>query len=122
APPDTGGIGFMYMRLSSILTAAVVSLAASSCFAEAWVTKMFSETKHDFGTVARGADTVFKFPAKNIYKQDIELVSVRSSCGCTSPTLEHKLIKTGETGYVVAKFNTRTFDGVHSATLTVDVQ
>ncbi len=83
---------------------------------------MFAETEHNFGTVARGADTVYKFPVKNIYKQDIELVSVRSSCGCTSPSLEHKLLKTGETGYVVAKFNTRTFDGVHSATLTVDVQ
>ena len=87
-----------------------------------WVSKMFAEKEHNFGTVARGADTVYKFPVKNIYKQDIELVSVRSSCGCTSPTLEHKLLKTGETGYVVAKFNTRTFDGVHSATLTVDVQ
>jgi hypothetical protein len=83
---------------------------------------MFADSEHNFGTVARGSDTVYKFPVKNIYKQDIELVSVRSSCGCTSPSLEHKLIKTGETGYVVAKFNTRTFDGVHSATLTVDVQ
>ena len=68
------------------------------------------------------SDTVFKFPVKNIYKQDIELVSVRSSCGCTSPTLENKNLKTGEIGYVVATFNTRTFDGVHSATLTVSVQ
>jgi hypothetical protein len=83
---------------------------------------MFADKEHNFGTVARGADTVYKFPVKNIYKQDIELMSVRSSCGCTSPSLENKIIKTGETGYVVAKFNTRTFDGVHSATLTVDVQ
>ena len=83
---------------------------------------MFAEKEHNFGTVARGCDTVYKFPVKNIYKQDIELTSVRSSCGCTSPSLEHKLLKTGETGYVVASFNTRTFNGVHSATLTVSVQ
>ena len=63
---------------------------------------MFAEKEHDFGTVARGADTVYKFPVKNIYKQDIELVSVRSSCGCTSPTLENKTLKTGDVGYVVA--------------------
>jgi hypothetical protein len=103
-------------------TAIVVAATASSCFAEAWATKMFSETKHDFGTVARGSDTSFKFAAKNIYKQEIELLSVRSSCGCTTPTLDKKVLKTGEIGYVTATFNTRTFTGVHGATLTVDIR
>ena len=49
---------------------------------------MFSVTDHNFGTVARGADTVFKFEVTNPYKQDMILTGVRSSCGCTSPTLE----------------------------------
>src|SRR3972149_5117367 len=112
------------MRLPALSVGAVVValLAAEQASAQNWVSKMFAEKEHDFGTVARGADTVYKFPVKNIYTQDVELVSVRSSCGCTSPTLEHKLLKTGESGYVVATFNTRTFDGVHSATLTVDVR
>ena len=112
------------MRMRSFIAAAVVGLStiSSSCFAEAWVTKMFGETKHDFGTVARGADTVYKFPAKNIFKQDIELLSVSSSCGCTTPTIDKKTLKTGETGYVTATFNTRTFTGVHGATLTVNVR
>jgi hypothetical protein len=74
------------------------------------------------GTVARGSDTSYKFAAKNIYKQDIELLSVRSSCGCTSPTVERKVLKTGEIGYVTATFNTRTFTGIHGATLTVSVR
>ncbi len=69
-----------------------------------------------------GADTVFKFQAKNIYKQDIELLSVRSSCGCTTPVIDKKVLKTGEIGYVTATFNTRTFTGVHGATLTVEVR
>jgi hypothetical protein len=97
-------------------------LLAGQVAAEQWVTKMFSEQEHDFGTVARGADTVYRFPVKNIYKQTIELVSVRSSCGCTSPTLENKTLQTGETGYVVASFNTRTFTGLHGATLTLFVE
>ena len=96
-------------------------LAAGPVAAEQWVTKMFEVQEHDFGTVARGADTVFRFPVKNIYKQTIELVSVRSSCGCTTPSLEGKLIQTGEVGYVVANFNTRTFTGLHGATLTLTV-
>jgi hypothetical protein len=111
------------MRIRVFAAAAIVIAAsASSCFAEAWATKLFSETKHDFGTVARGSDTSFKFAAKNIYKQDIELVGVRSSCGCTTPTIDKKTLKTGEIGYVTATFNTRTFTGIHGATLTVDIR
>ena len=112
----------MLTRSFTFATAVVAACIANTCSAEAWVTKMFAETKHDFGTVARGADTVYKFPAKNIYKQDIELLSVRSSCGCTTPTISKKVLKTGETGYVTATFNTRTFTGVHGATLTVEVR
>ena len=120
--PRRGGwfhaYAYSLLRLLSLLASCVAQFAAG----EEWVAKMFAEKKHDFGTVARGADTVYKFPVKNIYKQDVELVSVRSSCGCTSPTIEHKMLKTGETGYVVATFNTRTFTGVHGATLTVEVK
>ncbi len=112
----------MRMRAVSVLAVVAAMLAAEQASAQAWASKMFAEKEHDFGTVARGSDTVYKFPVKNIYKQDVEMVSVRSSCGCTTPTLENKVLKTGDVGYVVATFNTRTFDGVHSATLTVDVQ
>src|SRR6476620_1944654 len=111
----------MRVRIFAAVAIAIAS-TATSCFAEPWATKLFSETKHDFGTVARGSDTSFKFAAKNIYKQDIELLSVRSSCGCTSPTVEKKVLKTGEIGYVTATFNTRTFTGIHGATLTVEVR
>jgi hypothetical protein len=109
------------MRLI-VFTCVAIALSAGPCFAEAWVTKMFAETKHDFGTVARGSDTSYRFAAKNIYKQDIELLSVSTSCGCTSPTVEKKVLKTGDVGYVTAVFNTRTFTGIHGATLTVQVR
>ena len=89
--------------------------------AEQWVAKMFAEREHNFGTVARGADTVYRFPVKNIYKQDIELVSVRSSCGCTTPSIEKQILKTGESATSSPRFNTRTFTGMHGATLTVEV-
>src|SRR5262245_19495752 len=111
------------MRIRVLAVAAfLLAASAGSCFAEAWATKLFAETKHDFGSVARGSDTSHKFAIKNIYKQDVELLSVRSSCGCTSPTIEKKVLKTGEVGYVTAVFNTRTFTGVHGATLTVEVR
>jgi hypothetical protein len=111
------------MRTSIFIAAVIldVSYAAVRCSAEQWVDNMLAEHEHDFGTVARGADTVYKFPIKNIYNQDVQLVSVHASCGCTTPTLENTTLKTGQTGYIVATFNTRTFSGVHAATLTLNV-
>ncbi len=116
------GEGFMQMRWVMAAIFCMAALAAQTARAEAWVAKMFAEREHNFGAVARGADTVYRFPVKNIYKQDIELVSVRSSCGCTTPSIENKLLKTYDVGYVVARFNTRSFTGMHGATLTVEVR
>ncbi|MGI9458231.1 MAG: DUF1573 domain-containing protein [Aeoliella sp.] len=102
----------------------IVALAASwssVANAQEWPKKMFEKLDHDFGTVARGSDTIYKFEITNKFVEDIQISSVRSSCGCTSPTIENKLIKTYEKAYIVAKFNTRTFTGLHSATLTVTI-
>lgn len=104
----------------------LTALVASPALAQQWAEKMFDKLDHNFETVARGSDTVYKFEVTNIYKEDIHLSSVRSSCGCTSPSIEvegspSNVIKTYEKGYIVAKFNTRTFTGLHSATLTVTI-
>jgi len=80
---------------------------------------MFETTKHDFGTVARGAKVEYKFKLKNIYLQDVHIASVRSSCGCTTATIEKPLLKTYETGAIVATIDTRSFWGQRGATLTV---
>lgn len=95
------------------------NLFVASSSAQEWAEKMFNKLEHDFGTVARGADTVYKFEVTNLYKQTMKITGVRSSCGCTSPTVENDTIETYEKAYIVAKFNTRTFTGRHGATLTV---
>ncbi|MCH8840311.1 MAG: DUF1573 domain-containing protein [Planctomycetes bacterium] len=87
--------------------------------AQEWAEKMFNKVEHDFGTVARGSDTVYKFEVTNLYKQTMKITRVRTSCGCTSPTVENGTIKTYEKAYIVAKFNTRTYTGRHGATLTI---
>lgn len=90
--------------------------------AQEWPKKMFEKLEHDFGTVARGSDTVYKFEVTNKFVEDVHIKSVRSSCGCTSPSIENNVIKTYEKAYIVAKFNTRgSFTGPHSATLTVTI-
>jgi hypothetical protein len=93
--------------------------AVGQLSAQEWAEKMFNKLEHDFGTVARGAETIYRFEITNLYKQPMKILGVRSSCGCTSPTIENNTINTYEKAYLVAKFNTHTFVGLHGATLTV---
>lgn len=106
-------------RTTVLTVVALGSLLSGNLAAQEWAEKMFKTVDHDFGTVARGADTVYKFEVTNLYKQDMKITGVRSSCGCTSPSVEHGDLKTHEKGYIVARFNTRTHVGQRSATLTV---
>jgi hypothetical protein len=46
---------------------------------------------------------------------------VRASCGCTTPSILKKELKTWEKGAIVARFNTDSFLGKKSATLTVTI-
>jgi hypothetical protein len=97
----------------------VVASSGSSASAQEWARKMFPVTSHNFGTVAKGSKTEYRFVFRNLYKEDLHVVGVRTSCGCTSPEITKHDLKTHETAEVVAKFNTRTFLGQHGATLTV---
>ncbi len=94
-------------------------LATASASAQEWALKMFKVTSHDFGAVARGAKSQYRFEVKNIYEEDAHILSVRSSCGCTTPHVTKPDMKTFETSEVVADFNTRDFLGHRTAMITV---
>lgn len=104
---------------TAALVVAAGLLAAAPVEAQEWATKMFPVTSHNFGTVAKGSKTEYRFVFRNIYEEDLHVVGVRSSCGCTAPTVTKRDLKTHETAEVVASFNTRTFLGQHGATLTI---
>jgi hypothetical protein len=108
-----------FTRSTVAFMAIAIALFAGRAPAQEWATKMFTVTSHNFGTVAKGSKTEYRFQFRNIYKEDLHVVGVRTSCGCTSPTVTKRDLKTHETAEVVATFNTRTFLGQHGATLTV---
>ncbi|WP_286178430.1 DUF1573 domain-containing protein [Stieleria mannarensis] len=95
------------------------SSAASSSSGENWAEKMFKTTSHDFRTVGRGTKCEYRFDFTNLYQEDVHVAAVRSSCGCTTPTVTRNTLKTHETASVVARFNTSTFIGQKSAVVTV---
>lgn len=101
--------------------AVLVLVAAADASAQEWAKKMFETTSHDFGSVARGAKVEYRFVLTNIYEEDVHVAGVRSSCGCTSPTISKDQLKTYEKGAIVAAFNTQHFLGQRSATITVTI-
>jgi hypothetical protein len=105
------------IRTSVPVLLACVFVAAST--RADWSDTAFPIKAHDFGTVAVAAKTEFRFPIENHFSSPMHIQSVRASCGCTTPIVEKSLIEPGQTGAVVARFNTDTFKGKRGATLTV---
>ena len=87
--------------------------------AKEWAQKMFQATNHDFGHVARGAKAEFSFELQNLYEEEVHIADVRTSCGCTTPTITKPTLKSWERGSIVASLNTRSFVGQRNSTLTV---
>ncbi len=94
-------------------------LTASVAKAENYADKMFKEKSHDFRIVGRGTTTQYQFDFTNPYNEDVHIAGVRTSCGCTTPTISTDTVKTHETGSVIATFNTNSFIGQKAATITV---
>jgi hypothetical protein len=105
--------------ITRIVFTSVLAILAIDAKAEDWAKKLFAETSHDFRTVGRGTKAEYHFELKNIYKEELHIASVRTSCGCTTPIVTKDTLKTHESGAVIAKFNTDTHIGDKSAVLTV---
>jgi hypothetical protein len=105
--------------LASVLTLVLFATQAPAARSQEWARKMFDHTSHDFLGVARGSKVQHVFRLKNLYKEDVHISNVRSSCGCTSAEFTKDTLKTHETGEIIATFNTRAFTGERSATITV---
>ena len=101
--------------------AVLIAASLSVAHGQEWADKMFKIRTHDFGTVARNSQQVFHFELQNVYKEDIHISGVRASCGCTTPSISKRTLKTWETGAIIAKYNTDSFLGKKSATLTVTI-
>lgn len=80
---------------------------------------LFKDRSHDFGTVARSAKTEHRFYFENTLATPIHVRSVRTSCGCTTPSVLTETVQPGEVGCILAVFNTATHSGSRGATITV---
>ena len=110
------------MLAKSLLGLSLSFLLLSAASAQQWAEKMFQgPLHHEFGTVARASKVEHRFTLKNLYKETVHIAGVSSSCGCTTPSITNRTLKTYETSEIVATFNTSSFTGRRGATITVTI-
>ena len=100
-----------------MLAIGLLPLLIQGASAQGWAEKMFKRTSHDFRIVGRGTKSQFHFDFTNLYEEDVHVASVRTSCGCTTPTLTKDTLKTHETGSVLATILSMTI-GFNAVLLT----
>lgn len=105
--------------LRNALFVSICLMLAPAASAQDWALKVFNATSHDFGTVAKGSKAEYRFKIKNLYEEDLRILRIESSCGCTTSRVSKRELRTFETADIVAIFNTRDFTGHKSATLKV---
>ncbi len=110
------GIFLTFFGLTSILQAQP---------SESWASRMFSamgtEKAFNFGNLALHAEAEHRFAFKNIYKEDVEIISAQSNCSCTNVTVSKRVIKSQEVGEIIARVDTsgKIHTGRRKVTVTV---
>lgn len=108
--------------LLTLVCAAAAAFGAST-LAQAqnlnWAERMFSDLRHDFGTVAKGADARHTITVQNIYEEDVRLVNVGTTCGCTAAKPDKDVLKTGEVARIEVQMNTVKFTNQKNSNVDV---
>ena len=80
----------------------------------------FNEREFDFGDIQEmGGKVSHKFVSTNNSKKSIQILTVKPSCGCTTPDWSKKEIKPGKEGFIVAEYNPRGRPGIFRKSLSV---
>ncbi len=100
-------------------TMVVVVLAGQACSGQAWSDKLFLESAHDFGTVARGTKLRYTFWLVNTTNSEIKILSWRAKCGCTDVKVGAREIPPGTRTPIEATLDTTRFQGTKNSGLTL---
>lgn len=107
--------------LTASLASSAVVVLPRDARAGNWAEALFTELKHDFGNVPRGAKVSHKFYLNNRTTEELQLIDVRASCGCTTGQILTPVVPPGKVGVVEAWMDTRNFVGPKPTKLFVTV-
>ena len=80
----------------------------------------FNEREFDFGEIKEMDGKVsHKFVFTNNSKKSIQILTVKPSCGCTTPDWSKKEVKPGKEGFIVAEYNPKGRPGFFRKSLSV---
>tara|TARA_B100001123_G_C14825403_1_gene833963 strand:+ start:331 stop:702 length:372 start_codon:yes stop_codon:yes gene_type:complete len=80
----------------------------------------FDEREHNFGDIEeKGGKVSHKFTFTNNGKNPLRILSVKPSCGCTTPDWTKDEIKPGNQGYIIAEYNPKGRPGVFRKSLSI---
>ncbi len=79
----------------------------------------FEATEYKGESVIEGEKLSFTYKFKNTGGSDLEILSVKASCGCTATSPKDKVVPAGGESEIVATFNSRGRVGKQHKTITV---
>lgn len=79
----------------------------------------FKETQHDFGVVKEGEVVSYTFNFSNNGKATLDIIDIKTSCGCTAALVSNKQIPPGKEGTLKVDLDTKNRQGRMSRTITV---
>lgn len=106
--------------MKKILPGLLFILCVTGVYAQEAKQLIFREEIFDFGTVAEQDGAVeHEFVFTNNADRPVKILSVRASCGCTTPGWSKAAVGPGETGFVKASYNPSGRPGHFNKSLTV---
>ena len=81
---------------------------------------VFETSEYNFGDIQENKGKVsHKFSFTNNGKESIRILTVKPSCGCTTPNWSKDEIKPGKKGFIIAEYNPKGRPGVFRKSLSV---
>ncbi len=79
----------------------------------------WQEIEHDFGDITEGEVVRHTFRFKNTGEHPLQLLRVKASCGCTTPSYTTEAVAPGAEGTVEVAFDSRGKPGFQNKAVTV---
>ncbi|MCA8986698.1 MAG: DUF1573 domain-containing protein [Planctomycetaceae bacterium] len=113
----------MRKLLSKTIAAWAVLLCGAPlvCLAQntEWAMKMFEESSHDFGVVAKGSAVQHRLKVTNIYNETVHIADVKTSCGCTAAKPSQNTLNSLESAYIEVVMDTVKFSRQKDSSIIV---
>lgn len=79
----------------------------------------FDKISHDFGNTKQGEILTTTFLIKNNGQDELNILKIKPSCGCTVADIDKKSIKNGQSAKLTIVFDTKAKDGVQDKHINI---